>query len=176
MVELHPVLTSSRNRMIHWSITEDPQLARTNPHSNGPETLHPSILSQPATSPELHKIIIVSDDFPWVITISVPTSDFVTVGQVLGAIHGSLQEPLTHDEWDELTRNAKTNAHRSRCVRLARMPARYGLPEGALAVRRIDSLAEKNIFLGIKRVGDPENPVEWNLKLGHIADRDGRRR
>lgn len=176
VVVLHPILTSARNRMAHWSVTEEPRLARTNPHTNGPELIHPSTLAEPATTPELHRMTLVSDDFPWTINLAVPSSQFVSVGQVLGAIHGSLQEPLSHDEWDELSRNSKTNAHRSRCVRLARMPARYAMPEDALAIRRVDSLAEKTVFLGMKGLGDLENPSEWNVRLGHVVDRDHRRR
>lgn len=175
-VSLHPLLTSVRNKVAHWSVTDDPDLARNNPHAHGPEFIHPSILDEPATTPELQQMTLVSDDFPWTITLQAPSNQFISVRMIFNAIYGSLQEPLSHDEWDALSRNAKTNAHRLRCVRLARMPARYAMPNEVLAVRRIDSLAEKTVFSGIQGLGDPVDPSEWNVKLGYTSDRDARRR
>ncbi|GJJ15161.1 hypothetical protein Clacol_009436 [Clathrus columnatus] len=175
-IELHPVLSSSRSRMLHWLVTEEPTLAMNNPALNNMGPLPPNILNQAATSPGCDNMVLVSDDFPWTITLQVPSDEFITVRQILGAIFGSLQQTLQHDEWDELSRNSKTNAHRSRCVRLARLPPRFNVPTDIVAIRRVDTLAEKIAFMGIKRVGDPSNPSAWNVRLGYASDRDQVRR
>jgi len=174
-IELHPVLTGSRSRMMHWLVTEEPALAMNNPaFNNGP--LSPNILNQSATSPGCDNMVLISDDFPWTVTLQVPPDEFVSVKQILGAIYGSLQETLQHEEWDELSRNSKTNAHRSRCVRLARLAPRFHVSPDIVAIRRVDTLAEKIAFMGIKRVGDPSNPSAWNVRLGYASDRDQPRR
>jgi len=115
---------------------------------------------------------IVCDLFPWGITIKLRRDEEVTVGMVMGAIFGALQEPLETEEWEEETNNNRRKMHRAMCARLARGPPDIQV-EGR--VKRIDSLGDKTEFLGLKPVGPGYAPEEWLLKLGTPRKKESRR-
>jgi hypothetical protein len=107
---------------------------------------------------------ISSDEFQWRITIRVP--DVVTVRNVLEAIYGTLQESLEQKEWEELSSTERKNAHRARCMRIAKGPTTFALGRKAGTLRRIDIIGDRNIFMGLKPVGPRDEPDEWIVKLG----------
>jgi len=159
----HSIL--GRPTHLQWLVTDDPfgGPGQYFPTANSNPTHIPNhILSQPATDPPLSSMQLLCEERA--INIAVP--GHVTVRHVLGAISGTLQELITRPEWNDLRSNTKRNAHKARCVRVAKGQATFVINEEAGAIRRVDLLGDRLFFLGLKPVGPRDDPVEWIVKLG----------
>lgn len=146
-----------------WDVAQDVPTARHLHGRGAVDQIPEALLLKPATEPPVNRMRILSDDFPWVINIALPRNEAVTVGQIFGAIYGTLQNPMDKEDWDDETPNAKRNLHRNRCARLARGPASFKVDPH---IKRVDLLGDKTHFMGLKPVGPVDQPEEWLLKLG----------
>lgn len=171
-IQLHYLLGGLYRPTALWDVTQDLSAARHVPGRGALEKIPEAILAEPATEPPVHHMRIVSDSFEWVIVISLPRNEVVTVKHVFGAIHGTLEEPLERDEWDEVSTNVKRATHRARGLRLARSPASFKVDPHII---KGDLIGEKSYFMGLKPVGPVEEPKEWLLKLGLPPKSHGRR-
>ncbi|KZV62869.1 hypothetical protein PENSPDRAFT_590740 [Peniophora sp. CONT] len=111
----------------------------------------------PATSPMLQHIRIVCDAVPqW--PIDRPLARGITVGDILYAVHTSLQTPITHNEWARLSPRREAEVHRAytrRCKAYA--PTEHQVRHGG--VRRVDYLGKKCQFRGLVWIA-PENGIQ----------------
>jgi len=140
------------------------------PSSPSYEPIHGEILSEPATEPPLNEMSLVFYDFPWNIDIALPAGSVITINHVLMGLYNCLQQFLMPDEWDSLEgTNAKKNVHRARCGRLSRGPARFTIAPETVALKRVDLLADKVVFMGMKADDTTE---KWIVRLGFLSDRE----
>ncbi|KAF8587747.1 hypothetical protein K439DRAFT_1630356 [Ramaria rubella] len=161
-IQLHHLLGGRYRPTTIWDVGQDPSTSQHMTKHGGVEKLPAPFLDEPATSPPVQKMRIVSDAFDWDINIAVPRGTVVTVRHIFGAIHGTLQNQLEKDEWDAEPPNSKRNMHRARCARLAKGPASYKVD---MHIKRVDTLGERTYFMGLKPVGPVEDPEEWLLML-----------
>ncbi|KAF8515480.1 hypothetical protein BU17DRAFT_51592, partial [Hysterangium stoloniferum] len=124
------------------------------------------ILNQPATNPPVSTMQVVCDQWSITINPSGHGPGLVTVRHVLGAIWGTLQEPIPRAQWDQLRGNARRNAHVARCDRIANGQAKFAIGQETGAIRKVDLLGDRTMFLGLKPVGSTHDPEEWTVKLG----------
>ncbi|KAF8515481.1 hypothetical protein BU17DRAFT_93472 [Hysterangium stoloniferum] len=170
----HPIL--NRSAHLRWSVTYDPFDGPRQyfPTANSNPTHIPNqILGQPATKPPVTIMRIVCEQ--WSITIDPSAhgpsrvSAIVTVKHVLGAIWGTLQEPIPRSLWDQMRSNERKNAHRARCDRIANSQAKFEIGEDTGAIKKVDLLGNKLVFLGLRPVGPMDDPDEWIVKLGPLG-------
>ena len=163
-VQVHQLLGGQHRGTAYWDVTQDPESSARQLTGRGVlEPIPDTMLAAPATDPPTPYMKIICDDFPFDITLDVGRGEAISVGMVLGAIFGTLQEPLTRDEWDEETKSGKKRIHKSRCIRLGKTPATFKMDGHVL---KIDLLTDKTFFVSLKPVGPPDRPDHWLLKLG----------
>ncbi|KAG8912696.1 hypothetical protein FRC01_004945 [Tulasnella sp. 417] len=134
--------------------------AARNPHTK-------ALTSEPAVDPRVPKLRLVSPFLPWPIDVlpshakspskSPKKKDeaFVTVGDVLTAIHRTLQFGITEGEYfigSEADRERINNAYKTAMKRKERSKE-----EG---VKRVDFLGERNICVGF-RLPESEKEEKW---------------
>ena len=131
-------------------------------------------LAEPATHPPTTRLVVSSDRIPqWPVlldyhaaTLSTPHSPSalppITLGDVLYAIHQTMQTQITHREWAELD-------DRDEAVVAKAYMRRYKLVPGhesrlaAEGVKRVDYLLKKVMFAGLTRKSNDQGYE--NLKL-----------
>jgi len=52
---------------------------------------------QPATNPGVREMFLVSEEFPWVITVRNP--NFITVGDVMATLYNALNQRISDNDW-----------------------------------------------------------------------------
>lgn len=164
---MHPLFAYSRLHRppISYDVSYTPS-SRTVVDRNTLNPVPAHTLAQPATDPPtLMTLTLKSDKFPWTITASSastksaprfylagssgskPTNTPVTNLDVLYALHTTLSERVTQQEWEALghgsrTQRKATRAYESRCMKMG------GGWDGG--VRRIDFLGEKTRLIGVE--------------------------
>lgn len=146
---------------------------RVGPSQTVPLTVHE--LGQAVTSPETLRLRIVCDAIPhWPLDLSItgsslnppirsrPAIPYITIGDVIFALHAHLHTPITHEEWGRLNANQETEVAKAYTRRYKAHPAseREQRREG---VKRVDYLLKKHAFKGLTWT-TPEDGVE-RLKL-----------
>ncbi|ELU42646.1 cadmium ion transporter [Rhizoctonia solani AG-1 IA] len=123
-------------------------LSATNHHGSGGFNptqyvpLCPRTRAQPAVSPPVSQIYIVSYEFPWVIEVNAAVSDpgahhfvtsgrerhaaepFVTIYDVMHALWAYLQRPVVESEWSALSSTQRRTIRRTCLSAYAREPSR----------------------------------------------------
>ncbi|KAJ7122760.1 hypothetical protein C8R44DRAFT_621220 [Mycena epipterygia] len=133
-------------------------------------SLSPRVLAEPATTPCLPCVTIISDLFPWRISIHPSSSKpgaFVTVADVLHGLYRDFSRRLRREELESISVPFMTSlrqAFYSRCSRLARAvdPAAAD-SEARKGIGRIDFLLGSHIFSGL--LPTSENPDVWKLSV-----------
>jgi len=130
------------------------------------------VLAEPATTPALPCVTIVSELFPWRISIYPSSSKpgaFVTVADVLNGIYRGLRQQVRKEELENISVPkpfiaSVRQAFYSRCSRLARTvdPAAAD-SEARKGIRRIDFLLGNHMFAGL--LPTSENPDVWKLAV-----------
>ena len=116
-------------------------------------------MGEDALGPKGKDMRIVCDRYPWTIEVKKPSGANLTLKVFLETIYNCLHEPLTEDEWKELTSGEKRNAHISRGLRLAYDATSFNV-DGR--VKRVDVLGERSMFSGLR----PDDQTEgWVLIL-----------
>ncbi|EMD32257.1 hypothetical protein CERSUDRAFT_99648 [Gelatoporia subvermispora B] len=176
-LHMHPVLAHSRlhHAPITYDVLLTPS-ARTVLDRATHSAIPAHTLAQPATdppTPSSARLVLRSDRLPWPVVVgpgpsapntpNTPRARFtigpeprrgravsegaITVLDVLYAVHGVLQTPITPEEWEALGAGSAaqarvTRAYEARCTRMG------GGWEGG--VRRVDWLADKTSLVGVE--------------------------
>ncbi|KAJ7507439.1 hypothetical protein B0H11DRAFT_1705347 [Mycena galericulata] len=135
-------------------------------------SLSPRVLAEPATSPPLPCVTILSDLFPWRISIYPSSSKpgaYVTVADVLHGLYRGLRHRVRKEELETISVPkpfiaSVRQAFHNRCSRLARTvdPAAAD-SEARKGIRRIDFLLGNHMFTGL--LPTSENPDVWKLAV-----------
>lgn len=154
--ELHPLLRPETRARFDLSDFEfrplDPQ--------KRPIPFH--ILAEPATHPPTTRLVIKSDQTPqWPVLLDYYAATLgtshspsalppITLGDVLYAIHQTMQTQITHGEWADLDEREESAVSRAYVRRYKLIPGH----EKRLAeegVKRVDYLLKKTMFAGLTR-------------------------
>lgn len=120
------------------------------------------ILAQPATHPPTTRLVIQSDQIPqWPVLLdyyaaTLGTSQSpsalppITLGDVLYAIHQTMQTQITHREWAELDERDEIAVGKA-YVRRYKLVHGYEQRLAAEGVKRVDYLLKKVMFAGLDR-------------------------
>jgi hypothetical protein len=153
------VATFSAN--IFYDVSWPPSTAQLHP------SISPHVLSEPATQPPLPCMTIIHRHLPWTIRV-VPThkpGTHVTIADVLDAIFHTLRLTATEAEYRKIPTQERQqrveSAYRRRYKRISD-PSQYEKEKGR-GVRRVDFLAESNIFVGLSSTS--RGPDVWELNV-----------
>ena len=135
----------------------------------------PYDLDQPASNPEITRLLIVCDTIPqWKLDLHVtsagllparrerPAIPFITVGDVLHGLYVHLHTPVTHEEWGQLSSSQETDVSRAYTKRYKAYPPLQQQQQRE-GVKRVDFLLRNHYFKGLVWAS-PENGVE-RIKL-----------
>ncbi|KAI0050821.1 hypothetical protein FA95DRAFT_1453353, partial [Auriscalpium vulgare] len=132
-------------------------------------------LDQPATTPELTRLRVICELIPqWPVDLSVSGTQltpsrtgraqipYITLGDVLFAVHRMLHKKISHGDWGQLTGSQETEVARAYTRRFKAFAAveRQQQREG---VKKVDYLLRNYFFKGMSWVS-AENGVE-RMKL-----------
>ncbi|OCH93987.1 hypothetical protein OBBRIDRAFT_853569 [Obba rivulosa] len=176
-LHMHPVLAHSRlhHAPLTYDVLLTPSARTVLDHATH-SAIPAHTLAQPATdppTPSSARLVLRSDRLPWPVAVgpgpsaphtpNTPRARFtigpeprrgravsegaITVLDVLYAVHGALQTPVTPEEWAALGTGSAaqarvTRAYEARCARMG------GGWEGG--VRRVDWLGEKTSLVGVE--------------------------
>ncbi|EIW61920.1 uncharacterized protein TRAVEDRAFT_35348 [Trametes versicolor FP-101664 SS1] len=165
-VQIHPVFacTLGTGGPLSWDLTQDVNtvLVRT---PTGLRTVSDHLAMEPATTPRVASIIIVSEHLPWQITVN-PNPDaawaapYVTVGDVLYALYRALRMGVTAAELHLCDLNHRERVHatyHARYSQVARADERA--TEKNKGIKRVDFLCGARKFVGLSLVPDG-NPAK----------------
>lgn len=167
--ELHPLLRPDSH-----AISFDLSFFEFRPLDAKGKPIPFQTLTEPATHPPTTRLVITSDVIPqWpvlldyeVATQAIPHSSSalppITLGDVLYAIHQTLQTQITHREWaklDDKEEIAVGKAYTKRCKLTPGHESRLA----ADGVRRVDYLLRKVLFAGLSRKNNDQGYE--NIKL-----------
>jgi hypothetical protein len=129
------------------------------------ENVNRALLSEPAIHPASPSITLLTEALPWSVTVTAK-STFVTVYDVLQALHSSLRLQVTKVEWASLSRASKDVISASFHKRVDgfsdRIKREKQLGKG---VRRLDFLVGRTRFFGISPIGEKPGvfKVQWEI-------------
>ncbi|KAI0300472.1 hypothetical protein B0F90DRAFT_1951079 [Multifurca ochricompacta] len=150
---------------------------RSGSGANQLTTLSGYDLEQPATNPQMTRVRIVCDMIPqWPVDLQVigttlsphrrrrASLPYLTLEDVVHAVHAALHRKITHEEWGRLTTTQETEVARAYTRRFkASRSTSEEREQQAEGVKRVDFLLKNTWFKGFTWL-DPENGVE-RLKL-----------
>ncbi|KAJ7590515.1 hypothetical protein C8J56DRAFT_535969 [Mycena floridula] len=134
--EIHPLLAT---QAFDWCLLFSPPSPQTIVHH----------LSDPATSPPLPSLEIISAFLPWRLRILPQRQSYLTIGDVLSGIHYSLNLLVTKAEFDHESTDANrliTEAFVARCKLL---DPQVQQREKSKGLKRVDFLQKNVSFLGL---------------------------
>lgn len=133
------------------------------------ESINLSLLSEQATYPASPSITLLTEALPWSITATTK-STFVTVYDVLQALHSSLRLQVTRKEWASLSRASQdviaTSFHKRVDGFTDRLKREKQLGKG---VRRLDFLVGRTRLYGISPFGDQPDVFKVHWEVGRIS-------
>ena len=132
-------------------------------------SVNPSLLSEQATYPASPSITLLTEALPWSITVTAK-STFVTVYDVLQALHSSLRLQVTKVEWASLSRASQDVIAASFHKRVDgfsdRLKREKQLGKG---VRRLDFLVGRTRFYGISPFGEQPGAFKVHWEIGRVS-------
>ena len=163
----HPVLSSSTHPdprtgipSFIWDVTRPLETITQAPFSTPPVISLQTVMSEPATRPGLHEIVIRVEGFPWKIVVKpfrpTPTNPYpeVTVYDVLYALSANLYQPVKRSEYSRLPDYLRPGVDRAYYARCDRIPSQRDRDEEIMrGVRRVDFLAGRTAFKGLRPGG-----------------------
>ena len=158
---LHPLLEYSTSPSIIYDFVESPSAM-----SSRRERLSSRTLAEPATSPATQSLTLISPHLPWRIPVTSHNGSFVTVADVVNAIHLCLKEQVSESEYKLLpTRADQERASAAYRQRYRRHKDRRAYDEDKRrGLRRIDFLMGHSKFRGLS--GTDSGPTTWFLNFG----------
>ena len=146
------------NSDLDWDLAEPAEAARPLlPYL--PARLTDTLVAEPATNPPLPALAIICEHLPWTITITptpnaIWTAPFVTVGDVLHALHRALCLGVTDPELNVLGPAQRDRVHDAYVRRYRRAPGAARDMEKAKGIKRVDYLMGRVIMEGIQKGKD----------------------
>ena len=139
------------------------------PSSSGSiESVNLLPLSEPAIYPATSTITLLADALPWSVTVTTK-STFITIFDVLQALHSSLRHQVTKAEWASLSRASRDVIAASFHKRVDgfsdRIKREKQLGKG---VRRLDFLVGRTRFFGISAFGEKPGVYEVHWEVGKL--------
>ncbi|KAH9072845.1 hypothetical protein EDB83DRAFT_135708 [Lactarius deliciosus] len=178
--QLHNLINGeiiSQHLHVNFSVSDLVIKRRTGPSAGQVGALSGYELEQPATNPQMTRVRIVCDAIPqWPVDIRVIGTSlsphrrrraalpFLTLEDVVDAVHASLHRKISHEEWGRLSTAEETEVARAYTRRFKACGTPYAEREQqAQGVKRVDFLLKNTWFKGFTWL-EPENGVE-KLKL-----------
>jgi len=145
-VRIHPYLELSA---INYDVMDHPSsvLNHHHPHHH---RMSSRVFTEPASTPPLMKLSIVSEHLPWTISVYASNRSYVTFGDVLNSVHRALQKHITPAEYSSLSSHdgrRVTQAYEQR-YRRHRSNQAYELEKRG-GMKRVDFLMGKTKFRGL---------------------------
>jgi hypothetical protein len=155
-VRVHPLLDASA---VTYDLMDHPSTTTRNKYSLTVRTLR-----EPATTPPLPFLTIISMHLPWIIKVYSSNGQFVTLEDVLDSIYRSLRRNITHAEFNMFpTQENQRRASRAYEKRYRRLRnTRAYEEEKRSGMKRVDFLMGHTKFLGISSGSRPD---EWQLRV-----------
>ena len=131
-----------------------------------------TVYTQPATEPPLHHLTISCINLPWMIEVTAkPGAQYITVFDILHALHRSLSLGVTQAEWsafDHTIRDPVLNAYTQRYRSIA--DPHDSDVERARGILRVDFLRDRRAFAGLSLVlnGLPERDIPPGQPIGFL--------
>ena len=149
----------------HLLVPDSPSLGsdHSSISSRSSESVDHTLLFEPAVHPAFPSIALLSEALPWSVTV-IAKSTFVTVYDVLQALHLSLRLQVTSVEWASLSRASQDTISTSFHKRVGRFSDRVKREKQlGKGVRRLDFLVGRTRLFGISRFGDKPGvfKVHW---------------
>jgi hypothetical protein len=140
-------------------------------------TLSSYDLEQPATNPQMTRVRVVCDSIPqWPVDLQVigttlephrrrrAALPYLTLEDVVRAVHASLHRKISHEEWGRLSRAQETEVARAYTRRFKSSGSEWAeRQQQSEGVKRVDFLLKNTWFKGFTWL-EPESGVE-RLKL-----------
>lgn len=134
-------------------------------------------LEQPATNPQMTRVRVVCDVIPqWPVDVQVIGTSltphrrrraalpYLTLEDVVSAVHASLHRKISHEEWGRLSRSQETDVARAYTRRFKSSGSEWAeRQQQSEGVKRVDFLLKSTWLKGFTWL-EPENGVE-RLKL-----------
>ncbi|KZV87837.1 hypothetical protein EXIGLDRAFT_193987 [Exidia glandulosa HHB12029] len=93
----------------------------------------------PSSSPQIQKLVIISPQFPWRVTIESSPDAVIRIEDVWSKLHAESQRPLGESEWNILSQSTRELVLRTCAQR------------GGGTLLRADYLGEKCVLAGLRR-------------------------
>jgi len=148
-VHIHPYLELLSVPAINYDLMDLPSSV-LNHHHHHHRRISGRVFTEPASTPPLRKLSIVSEYLPWTIGVSASNGSYVTFGDVLDSVHRALQKNITPTEYSSLSshdRRRATQAYEQR-YRRHRSNQAYELEKRG-GMKRVDFLLGKTKFWGL---------------------------
>jgi hypothetical protein len=137
--------------------------------SGSVETANLLLLSEPALYPASSTITLLTEALPWSVTVTTK-SKFVTLFDVLQALHSSLRLQVTKVEWASLSRASQdviaASFHRRVDGFSDRVKREKQLGKG---IRRLDFLVGRTRFFGISPFGEKPGVYKVHWEIGRVS-------
>jgi len=152
-------------------VPDSPSLGsdRSSASSRSFENVNLSLLSEQATYPASPSITLLTEALPWSITVTAKSS-FVTVYDVLQALHSSLRLQVTKVEWASLSRASQdviaASFHKRVDGFTDRLKREKQLGKG---VRRLDFLVGRTRLYGIRPFGEQPGVFKVHWEVGRVS-------
>jgi len=147
-------------------VPDSPALSSSSSFSSrSVENANLMLLYEPAIHPATPSITLLTEALPWSITVTAKSS-FVTLFDVLQALHSSLRLQVTKTEWASLSRASQIAISASFHKRISafsdRIKREKQLGKG---VRRLDFLVGRTRLFGISPFGEKQGvyKVDWGI-------------
>ena len=134
------------------------------PHSI--QSVDLALLCEPAIYPPTPSIILQTEALPWSITVTAG-STFVTLYDILQALHSSLRLQVTKTEWASFSRGSQDAIFTSFLERVDRISGRIKREKQlGKGVRRLDFLVGRTKFFGISPYGGKPGVYRVHWEIG----------
>lgn len=160
-VKIHQAVSAIMGLQYNFDISTDPAITLC-----GSPFLKPDILREPATSPPLQEIYVVSNLLPWKLRILASKYDFVSVSDVLGGLYCALRIPVKYGEYEGQRPEIKaavSQAFERRVQTLARIDTIAAQAERQKGLKRIDFMKGSHNFAGF--TNDNARPNELIMHI-----------
>lgn len=157
-VSIHPILGGKLAAQTNVDISLDPAITHIKSR-----LLTPLVLAEPATSPPLGELFLLSKYLPWKIQILPSTNSWVTVSDVLGGLYCALRLRVTAEEYNRTPSKEKPfvdAAFEQRCEKTKQISSSTAKAERQKGRRRIDFMMGNHSFQGLSPTDKPD---EWKV-------------
>lgn len=152
----------------HLITPDSPSISsdRSSVSSHSVQSIDLALFSEPAIYPPTPSIILQTEALPWSITVTAG-STFVTLYDILQALHSSLRLQVTKTEWASFSRGSQDVIFTSFLERVdgfsGRIKREKQLGKG---VRRLDFLVGRTKFFGISPFGGKPGVYRVHWEIG----------